>query len=249
MRTILTFGLIFLFLLFGYILLGIFWLYGKINPKKADLYQLRIVQKIFKVIHATAGIRLTVIGEENVPTDEAVLYVSNHRSMADVIVTYARCPGLTGFVSKDVVEKVPALRAWMRRLHCEFLDRNDIKQGLKVILSCIDKVKNGISIFIFPEGTRNKNKEDSTAIGEFKDGSFKIASKTGCKIVPVAITGTNRIFEDHFPFIRSSEVILEYGKPVLFSDLEKEDQKHVGAYFQNQIQQMLIGHREILDQK
>ena len=246
MRTLLSFALIFLFLLFGYILLGIFWLYGKINKEAADLAQLRIVQFIFKCVHKTAGIRLTVIGEENVPTDEAVLYVANHRSMADIVVAYARTPRLTGFVAKDVVNKVPALRAWMKRLHCEFLDRNDIKQGMKVILSCIDKVKNGISIFIFPEGTRNKNKEDLTDIGEFKDGSFKIASKTGCKIVPVAITGTNRIFEDHVPFIKSAEVIIEYGKPVLFSELEKEDQKHIGAYFQNQIHEMLLGHKELM---
>lgn len=246
MRTILTFGFIFIFLLFGYIPLGIFWIYRKFNEKKADLIQLRIIQWVFRVLHATAGMNVTVIGEENVPTDEAVLYVANHRSMADVPVAYARCPSLTGFVAKDVVDKVPALRAWMRRLHCEFLDRNDIKQGLKVILSCIDKVKNGISIFIFPEGTRNKNKEDSTDIGEFKDGSFKIASKTGCKIIPVAITGTNRVFEDHVPWIKSSKIIIEYGEPVYYKDLDKEDQKHVGAYFQNKIQEMLISHKNMM---
>lgn len=246
MRTILTFGFIILYLLFGYIPLGIFWIYRKFNQEKADILQLRMIQGVFKIIHTLAGIKLTVIGEENVPTDEAVLYVSNHRSMADVVIAYARCPRLTGFVAKDVVNKVPALRAWMKRLHCEFLDRNDIKQGLKVILSCIEKVKNGISIFIFPEGTRNKNKEDSTAIGEFKDGSFKIASKTGCKIVPVAITGSNAIFEDHLPFIKSANVIIEYGEPILYSELEKEDQKHVGAYFQNLIQGMLIKHKEMM---
>ena len=246
MRTILTFGFIFLYLLVGYIPLGIFWLYGKlINQDKADFIQLRMVQWVFKIIHVLAGIKITVIGEENVPTDEAVLYVANHRSMADIVVTYARCPRLTGFVAKKGVDKVPALRAWMRRLHCEFLDRDDIKQGLKVILSCIEKVKNGISIFIFPEGTRNKNSADPTDIGEFKDGSFKIASKTGCKVVPVAITGTNKVFEDHFPYIKSANVILEYGKPIIIKELDKEDQKHVGLYFQNVVQQMLIGHQNM----
>ena len=154
-------------------------------------------------------------------------------------------PGLTGFVAKDVVDKVPALRTWMRRLHCEFLDRHDIKQGLKVILSCIDKVKRGISIFIFPEGTRNKNSADPTDIGEFKDGSFKIASKTGCKIVPVAITGTNKVFEDHVPFIKSANIIIEYGEPICYKDLDKEDQKHIGAYFQKKIQGMLIEHQNM----
>ena len=242
MRTILAFGLIIGFLLFGYILLGVFWIIGKFAPHTADLCQLRIVQFILKGVGFLAGIKTTWIGEENVPKDEAVLYVANHRSMVDIVLTYTRCPGLTGFIAKNSTQKVPALRAWMKRLHCEFLDRDDLKQGMKVILSAINKVKHGISIFIFPEGTRNRDKEDTTSILPFKDGSFKIAQKTGCKIIPVAITGTNHIFEDHFPWVRKGEVIIEYGQPVTFAELSPEDQKRIGFYFQNQIQQMLIEH-------
>lgn len=116
---------------------------------------------------------------------------------------------------------------------------------MKVILSAIDKVKRGISIFIFPEGTRNRDKEDSTSILPFKDDSFKIAQKTGCKIIPVAITGTNGIFEDHFPLIKKGDVIIEYGKPITFAELSAEDQKHVGLYFQNRIQDMLVAHTKL----
>ena len=63
--------------------------------------------------------------------------------------------------------------------------------------------------------------------------------------MPVAITGTNKIFEDHFPTIKGADVILEYGKPITVKELDKEDQKHIGAYFQNQIQEMLIGHQNM----
>ncbi len=246
MRTIVAFTLIIGFLLFGYILLGIFWIIHKFAPYTADICQLRIVQFILKCVGWIAGANATFIGEENVPKDEAVLYVANHRSMVDIVLTYSRCPGLTGYIAKKSVDKVPALRAWMKRLHCEFLDRDDIKQGLTVILSAIGKIKNGISIFIFPEGTRNRNKEDSSDILPFKDGSFKIAQKTGCKIIPVAITGTNRIFEDQFPWARKGKVIIEYGKPITFKELDAEDQKHIGVYFQNRIQGMLIEHQKIM---
>ncbi len=246
MRTILAFALIIGFLLFGYILLGIFWIIHKFAPYTADICQLRIVQFILKGVAFLAGADTTFIGEENVPKDEAVLYVANHRSMVDVVLTYSRCPGLTGFIAKSGTLKVPALRVWMKRLHCEFLDRDDIKQGLKVILNAIEKVKNGISIFIFPEGTRNRDKEDLTSVQPFKDGSFKIAQKTGCKIIPVAITGTNRIFEDSFPWAKKGKVIIEYGNPITFAELSPEDQKHVGAYFQNQIQGMLIEHQKMM---
>jgi len=246
MRTILAFTLIIVFLLVGYILLVFFWLLRKFRPYTADICQLRIVQSIFKAIYWIAGAKVTIIGEEHVPTDEAVLYVANHRSMLDVVITYARCPRLTGYVAKDSVNKVPGLRAWMKRLHCEFLVRDDLKQGMKVILNAIDKIKKGISICIFPEGTRNKHKGDSAHVLPFKDGSFKIAQKTGCKIVPMAITGTDDIFENHFPWATKGKVIIEYGKPITFNELDPEDQKRVGAYFQNQIQKMLETHKSML---
>lgn len=145
-----------------------------------------------------AGVHLTVEGKEHVPTDQAVLYIGNHRSIFDIVITYAQCPNLTGYISKDGVNKVPLLGIWMRRLYCLFLDRKDLKQGLKTILTAIDQVKSGISICIFPEGTRNRDREDATTLLPFKDGSFKIAQKTGCPIIPMALTGTADIFENHF---------------------------------------------------
>jgi 1-acyl-sn-glycerol-3-phosphate acyltransferase len=200
---------------------------------------------MFKCIAWICGTKLTVLGEENVPKEEAVLYVANHRSMLDIVLTYSRCPGLTGYVVKNAVEKVPGLRAWMRRLHCLFINRDDMKQSMKIILSAIDHIKNGISIFIFPEGTRNREREDSANVLDFKDGSFKIAQKTGCKIVPVAITGTAEIFENHFPWVKACKVVIEYGKPIAYKDLDPTDQKHVGAYFQKQIKGMLEAHKTL----
>ena len=98
----------------------------------------------------------TVIGEENVPKDEPVLYIGNHRSYFDIVMTYIRVPRPTGYIAKIEMLKIPLLSHWMKYLHCLFLDRNDIKQGMKIILTAIDKVKSGISICVFPEGTRNK---------------------------------------------------------------------------------------------
>ena len=124
-----------------------------------------------------------------------------------------------------------------------FLDRKDLKQGLKTILTAIDQVKSGISICIFPEGTRNRDREDATMLLPFKDGSFKIAQKTGCPIIPMALTGTADIFENHFPWLHSTEVKLTYGEPIIFAELSKEDQKHIGAYCQNVIHEMLQEHK------
>lgn len=239
MRTIITVLYIFLFLILGLPVLGIEWIISKFNKAHADMVQLRIVQWGLKCVAFISGVKLTVIGEENVPRDEPVLYIGNHRSFFDVVVTYARCPGLTGYIAKDGVNKVPIFRIWMNRLHCIFLKRDDMKEGLKVILKAIEYVKSGISICIFPEGTRNKDRNNPTSLLPFKEGSFKIASKTGCKIVPMALIGTADILENHFPWIHSTDIKLIYGEPIDVSDLDKDQQKHVGAYCQTVVEELI----------
>lgn len=112
---------------------------SKFNRKAADISQLRMVQWAFRVILFICGTKVTVIGEENVPKDEAVLYIGNHKSYFDIIITYARCPGLTGYVAKNDMAKVPLLSLWMKRLYCLFINRDDVKEALKTILAGIDR--------------------------------------------------------------------------------------------------------------
>lgn len=243
-RLILVLLFVIMFLLVGIPILGIEWLIAKKWKAAADLSQLRMVQWAFRGICFLSGVKLTVIGEEHVPKDEAVLYIGNHRSYFDIIISYARCPGLTGYIAKDSIAKVPLLSWWMRRLYCLFINRDDIKESLKTILAGIDHIKNGISICIYPEGTRGQTPSETEML-PFKEGSFKIAEKTGCKIIPMAITGSADVFENHLPFIRSHKVILEYGAPIDISQLSKEDRKKLGSYCQAEIIRMLEGHKAL----
>ncbi len=212
------------------------WVIGKFSQNAKDYSSLRIVQWGFKCILKISGVKITVIGEENVP-DEPVLYVGNHRSFFDILLIYTRCKRLTGFVAKKSMNKVPSLRIWMRYLYCLFLDRDDLKEGLKTILQAIEYVKKGISICIFPEGTRNKGEELSML--PFRDGAFKIATKTGCPIIPVSMNNTADIFENHFPRLKGAHIIMEYGKPIYPKELDKETLKHIGPYCQNMIQETI----------
>ena len=225
-----------LFLICSIPLFFIEWIIGKFDRQKKDISSLRIVQWAFKVIIAMTGVKLDVIGEENIP-DEAVLFVGNHRSYFDIVVTYARCKRLTGFVSKREMEKIPLLSVWMKYLYCLFLDRTNARAGLKTIMTAIEQIKNGISIWIFPEGTRNKGEELSML--DFKDGAFKISTKTGCAIIPVSINNMADIFEAHMPFVRRTHVIIEYGKPIYPNELDAETKKHIGDYVQNIIQETI----------
>lgn len=229
-RFILVALFLFLFLLLGIPVLGIEWIIGRFNKERQDYQSLRIVQWGFRVILRISGVDITVIGEENVP-DEPVLFIGNHRSYFDILLTYSRCRRLTGYVAKKEMEHYPLLRDWMKRLYCLFLDRSSPREGLKTILQAIEYVKNGISICIFPEGTRNDGEE--LTMLPFKDGALKIAEKTGCAIIPISMNNTHSIFEAQVPRIKKTHVIIEYGKPIYPGELDKETKKHLGTYCQN----------------
>ena len=235
-RFLLVVLFLFLYLLLGIPVLGIEWIIGKFNKNLSDYQSLRLVQWAFNVILKISGVEVTVIGEENVP-DEPVLFIGNHRSYFDILLTYSRCKRLTGYVAKKEMLRYPLLRDWMKRLYCLFLDRENPKEGLKTILQAIDYEKNGISICIFPEGTRNDGEELSML--PFHNGSFKIAEKSGCAIVPMSLNNTVSIFEAHLPFIRKTHVVLEYGKPIYMKDMDKETKKHIGEYCQKIIQETI----------
>ncbi len=235
LRFIFAVGFAILYLIVGIPVLGIEYLIGKVNPQKRDISSLRMVQWAFRVIMKICGVKADVIGYENIPRDEAVLYVANHNSYFDIIITYSMCPGLTGYISKASIGKIPLLNLWMKRLYCLFMDRKDVKQSLKIILQAAEQIKNGISVCIFPEGTRG----DSTEMMPFKSGSLKMAEKTGCPIVPIAIYNTRSIISDHFPVVSPAHVTIEYGKPIYTRDLPKEDKKALARITQNAIQEML----------
>lgn len=235
LRLILVFLTIVLFLVGGIPLLLIETLIGRFNEPLMRRSSLRIVQWIFRVILLETGADITVLGRENIPADRPVLYVSNHRSYFDILLGYTNVTGLCGFIAKKEIDRIPLLNSWMRKLYCLFLDRDNLKAGLDTILKAIEYEKQGISIFLCPEGTRNQGAE----MLPFKEGGLKIAEKSGCPIVPVAVTGTDNLFENHVPWIRAARVTIRFGEPIFLEGMERAEKKHLGARTQAVIADML----------
>lgn len=211
-------------------------LIGLFNREKRDYLFLYMVQSAFQILLWVSGVELTVLGEEHVPKDRAVLYAGNHRSFYDILLTYSRCPRLTGYVAKKSIKKVPLLNMWMEFLYCLFLDRDNMKEGIKTIKQGTEYLKSGISVCIFPEGTRGP---EEGKLLEFKEGSLKMAQRANVPIIPMAISNSAAIWENQFPKIRKVKVTLEYGEPIYIDRLEPEQKKFLGAYTQGIIQNML----------
>ena len=242
-RLILVLLFVVLFLIISLPIQLVEYIIGRHNPDLKDRSSLAIVKWAFRVVLFLAGTTVTVIGEENVPKDEPVLYIGNHRSYFDIIITYIRVPRLTGYLSKIEMLRIPSLNTWMKYLHCIFMDRSDIKAGLQAILTAVNKIKSGISICIFPEGTRNRVNDTFL---EFHNGSFKVAEKTGCAIVPMSINNAGQIFEDHIPWIRKTHVVLEYCKPIYMNELDKADKRRIGELVQGVIKEAYFRNKELV---
>ncbi|MCR4754881.1 MAG: 1-acyl-sn-glycerol-3-phosphate acyltransferase [Lachnospiraceae bacterium] len=210
----------------------VLWLISFKWPKFPDKVSYPLVGWAFRVLEFLVGSKLTVIGLDRVPRDTPVLYIGNHRSFFDTVFTYSRIVRPTIYLAKMGTKKVPGLNIWMYIMHCIFLDRDNIKQGLQCILKCIDLVNDGYSVTIFPEGTRNHNEG---TLMPFHEGSFKVATKTGIPIVPIAISGSGDVFEDHLPWIKKTNVKIEYLEPIYIDRLEPEEKKHIGAYTRSKI--------------
>lgn len=231
-RLVLVALFVFLFLVLSIPVLIAEWLIGKKNPGLKDRSSRAIIRWAFRCILVLTGVRLIVRGKENIPSEGAVLYVGNHRSYFDILITYVNFPGVTGFVAKKEMLRYPLLRDWMRNIHCLFLDRDDIKQGLKTILKGVEEVKNGVSICIFPEGTRNKVNDTFLP---FREGSFKIAEKGGVPVVPMTILNAAAIFEDHLPKVKRATVVLQFEEPIYPAQMDKTLRKNLGSHVSNLI--------------
>lgn len=208
---------------------------GLFNKSLRDVIAFQFVQKGFRLIILISGSKVDVYGKENIPKDTSVLYVGNHNGFFDVLIGYAFVPGITGFIAKKEFQKIPGLNWWMYLVNCLFLDRENPKNGLKTILKAIEYVKSGISIFVFPEGTRSKTGE----MGDFKEGAFKIATKSKCPVVPVAFTGTAAAFENQFPKIKPVHITMTFGEPIDTASLSKDEQKILGNITKKKIQALL----------
>ncbi|MBR3646503.1 MAG: 1-acyl-sn-glycerol-3-phosphate acyltransferase [Lachnospiraceae bacterium] len=210
------------------------WIIGFFNSKLRYQISMITVGIALKILFFLTGSKLTVNGLENIP-QESVLFIGNHTSYFDIVVSYMTINHRTGFIGKDDLAKIPGLNWWLLLLDGLFLNRKDPRKGLEMVNKAADNITKGISVFIFPEGTRSKTGE----LGEFKEGSFKIAAKSNCKIVPVAIKGTADIFENHLPSIKPSNVTITFGEAIETVSLSRVEKKTLGAMTRSRIEEIL----------
>ena len=225
MRTVLIILVFFILFTAGVPLVAAGFIVTCFSKKSGSTFARFVIQLICRVILAAAGVKLRVMGTDKVPRESAVLYTFNHRSYFDAVICCATAPTPYTFISMANMKKVPLINLWMVLMRCLFLDRSSLRDGRRVVYKGAELLKEGLSVFIAPEGGININSETEPL--PFKEGCFMLAKKSGCPVIPVAISNSRSVFEAQFPFIRNVDVVIEYSDPVYLAQGNRNPGKQV----------------------
>ena len=139
LRTILMFTMLVFYSIYGFFLWFAAWIVHFFNPEKADYMIFYSIRRAARLALWISGMKTEVYGKENIPgKGTASVFVINHRSIFDIISLYPLLENRTGFVAKDSLNKVPVFRIWIKKLHGLFLNREDIREGVKTIKEATD---------------------------------------------------------------------------------------------------------------
>jgi 1-acyl-sn-glycerol-3-phosphate acyltransferase len=156
------------------------------------------------------GIKVRVIGAENIPQDRSSIFVANHSSIIDLYaIGSLRLPGMTGLVKHEFLY-IPFLNAAMVALGLVFVKRGSREAAKKSIEKLkVQVAKHPRTVLIFPEGTRSPNGE----LQRFKMGAFHMAHQTGLAIVPAVIHGAALLNPKGTLWAQPGEVTIQVHPP------------------------------------
>lgn len=164
---------------------------GKLDERDALMngFADRTCEKLLR----SAKLVLQVEGVENIPKGVCV-FIADHQSILDALVMFdlVKHNRPCGFIMKKEHEKIPLVKRWCTQLGCVFVDRENPREGVRALKIAEENLARGVSMAIFPEGTRTK---DYPRLGEFKNGAFKVAQSGQYPIVPVVLFDVGERFE------------------------------------------------------
>lgn len=180
------------------------------------------------------NVHIDVYGRENIPGRDGFMLFPNHQGLYDVLAIIEACPRPFSVVAKKEVGKIPFLKQVFACMKAFLIDRDDVRQAMRVIVDVANEVKKGRNYLIFAEGTRSKN---GNRVGTFKGGSFKSATKAQCPIVPVALIDSFRPFDTNS--IKPVTVQVHFMEAIAYEEYKDMKTTAIAALVQERIQKVI----------
>ena len=167
-----------------------------------------------QVVLAATGVQLNVTGEENLTAQRPAVFIFNHRNQVDPIIVGSLVRENWTAVGKKELARDPIMGTIGRAMDAAFIDRDDAAAAVESLHQVEDLARKGISIVIAPEGTRL----DTTGVGQFKKGPFRIAMAAGIPIVPIVIRNAEIVAARNSTTINAGTVDVAVFPPISLRD-------------------------------
>lgn len=209
-----------------------FYMLGKLgkSEKYDEKTRYDFVHKMTTHINRVGRVVIQSDGQENLPKENGYIMFPNHQGLYDVLAFLECHERPFSVVAKKEVKDVILLKQVFRVLRAQMIDRNDVRQGLKVIKKMTEEVLQGRNYIIFAEGTRSRNGNE---IGEFKGGTFKSAMNAKCPIVPVALLDSFIPFDKNS--IQKTVVQVHFLEPIYYEEYKDMKSKEIAKMVEDRI--------------
>lgn len=167
-----------------------------------------------QLLLATSGVHLNVVGKENLTAQRPAVFIFNHRNQVDPVIAGALVRDNWVGVGKKELQNDPIMGTLGKVLDGVFIDRDDPASAVETLHTVEERAKNGLSIVIAPEGTRL----DTTEVGPFKKGPFRIAMAAGIPIVPIVIRNAEIVASRNSTTINPGTVDIAVFPPIPVDD-------------------------------
>ena len=197
----------------------------------------RWIKRTTILANRAGRVKIEAHGLENLPEKDGLIMFPNHQGLFDVLVFFESCPRPFAFVIKKEAANIILLKQVREALGSLVMDREDIRQSMKVIQTMAEEVKKGRNFLIFPEGTRSRQGNHTL---EFKGGTFKSAVKAKCPIVPCALIDSFIPFDEKS--IRPVTVHLYYLKPLYCEEYQNMKTTEIAEEVKRRIDEQIEAH-------
>jgi 1-acyl-sn-glycerol-3-phosphate acyltransferase len=182
-----------------------------------------------------AGIRVRVEGRENIDPSQTYIFVGNHASQTDIWAFQGYIPHDFRWIAKKELFAIPIFGAAMQAVGFISIDRSRGRKAVTSLNDAAERIAEGTSVLIFPEGTRSPDGH----LQPFKTGAIMLAIKAGVPVVPVGFNGTHQALPKGNVLVRGGDVVLRIGSPISTKDFKAKDKQELALVLQRQVALLL----------
>jgi len=211
-------------------------LVARLVDKSGDLV-LDLARGWSRWVTSFAGVKIVVENRANLAPEQPYVFMANHASSLDIWAVFVAIPRRIRLIAKKQLARIPLFGWAMWAGRFIFIDRQNGVAARRSIEVAGQRIHDGVSVLIFPEGTRTR---DGT-LGPFKKGGFHLAIKAGVPIVPVALRGTRELMPAGSLLLRSGTMTVIIGEPIATQGLSDDERVTLSDRVRSAVESMLRG--------